>query len=289
MPLIQVCMRLDRDLVGLFFEQTVPGANRIRGVTVVSHPVIQIYEIQTPEEAATMIKLGVDHVGSVVTSSDRRHDPQIRDTIAVVREMGAVSSLIPLYTQTEVVLDTLDYHQPDIVHFCDRLTGAKDPAVDEALSLQERVRQRFPDIRIMRSIPIGQPGCADLQEVLALANKLVSLSDFFLTDTVIRSDSGTQDADQPVNGFVGITGLTCDWDVAAQLVSTSRIPVVLAGGISPENVAAGIRMVRPHGVDSCTGTNARDRQGKPIRFKKDVSRVEKLVAEAKRTRAPGQR
>ena len=289
MPPVPFIMRLDRDPMGLFLNRLLAGVHRRGRVIIMSHPVIQIYEIQTPEEAGAMIQLGVDHVGSVITSSDRRHDPQIRDTIATVREMGAVSSLIPLYTQVEVVLDTLDYHQPDIVHFCDRLTGATDPAVDEALLLQESVKDRFPDIHIMRSIPIGQPGYTDSQEVLALAKKLEARSDFFLTDTVIGSDSGTQDADQPVNGFVGITGLTCDWDTAAQLVASSRIPVILAGGISPENVAAGIRKVRPHGVDSCTCTNARDSRGRPIRFKKDVSRVAKLVAEAGRTQEPGRR
>lgn len=248
-----------------------------------SHPVVQIYEIQTPEEAVDMINLGVDHVGSVITSSEHRHDRQIRDTIAVVKARDAVSSLIPLYTQTDAVLDTLDYHQPDIVHFCDRLTGEKNAAVDAALTLQEKVKQRFPKIRIMRSIPIGQPGLADPRAVLALAKKMESLSDYFLTDTVIGPESEAKDADQPVNGFVGITGLICDWDVAAQLVAESRIPVILAGGISPENVAAGIRRVQPYGVDSCTCTNKRDREGKPIRFKKDVLRVRELVAEAGRT------
>ena len=242
--------------------------------------VIQIYEIQTPEEARTMIDLGVDHIGSVITSSDRRHDPGVRDTVATVRAMGAVSSLIPLYTDPDAVLDTLDHHHPDIVHFCDRLADAKNPAVDQALSLQELVRKRFPEIRIMRSIPIGRPGAADSREVLSLAAKLEPLSDYFLTDTVIGTAAGATDTDQPVNGFVGITGMTCDWDVAARLVADCRIPVILAGGISPENVAAGIRKVRPYGVDSCTCTNAQDALGNPIRFKKDVARVEQLVLAA---------
>ena len=33
-----------------------------------SNPIVQVYEIQTPEEAQAMIEIGVDHVGSVITS-----------------------------------------------------------------------------------------------------------------------------------------------------------------------------------------------------------------------------
>ena len=62
--------------------------------------------------------------------------------------------------------------------------------------------------------------------------------------------------DQPVEGFVGITGKTCDWIAARRLVESSRIPVILAGGLSPENVYEGILAIRPAGVDSCTLTNA---------------------------------
>jgi phosphoribosylanthranilate isomerase len=113
---------------------------------------------------------------------------------------------------------------------------------------------------------------------MAMAARLEPVSDYFLTDTVITDESGAADDNQPVIGFVGITGLVCDWSVAAQLVARSRIPVILAGGISPENVAEGIRRVRPFGVDSCTCTNAVDEHGSPIRFKKDPMRVKALVA-----------
>jgi phosphoribosylanthranilate isomerase len=61
------------------------------------------------------------------------------------------------------------------------------------------------------------------------------VSDYFLTDTLLTDGSGA--ADQPVDGFVGITGTTCDWKIAAELVRISPMPVILAGGISPENVS----------------------------------------------------
>jgi phosphoribosylanthranilate isomerase len=247
-----------------------------------STPIVQVYEIQTPEEARALVEMGVDHVGSVITNVDARHDPIIRQTIDVVREFGAVSSLIPLYTDIEAVIDTILYYQPHIIHFCDRLEDPDHPAVDAAVALQQAVKDRFLDIRITRSIPIEQQADGKSQTILRLAARLEPVSDFFLTDTVIGGAPETVDGDQPVEGFVGITGLTCDWTVAAQLVVQSRIPVILAGGISPENVTAGIRQVAPFGVDSCTCTNALDANGQPVRFKKDMVRVEALVGQVRR-------
>lgn len=244
--------------------------------------IVQIYEIQTPDEARAVIGLGVDHIGSVITSCDDRHDPVIRETVAAVRELAAVSSLIPLFADSDAVSDTLDYYRPDIVHFCDRLDGSGGSCVDEAIQLQAAVKRRFPNIRIMRSIPIRQTAGENRDAILALAARLEPVSDFFLTDTEIAGESSAADDDQPVAGFVGITGLVCDWTMAAQLVDKSRIPVILAGGISPENVADGIRQVRPFGVDSCTCTNAVDKHGRPIRFKKDLDRVRVLVTETRR-------
>ncbi len=101
-----------------------------------------------------------------------------------------------------------------------------------------------------------------------------------MTDTLRGYDK--QNADQPVAGYVGITGEVCDWDLAAALVEASRIPVILAGGISPENVFDAVGRVKPAGIDSCTQTNARDIRGRPIRFRKDFDRVRRLLDEVRR-------
>ena len=122
----------------------------------------------------------------------------------------------------------------------------------------------------------------DAVSTLELARLFEPLSDYFLTDTVIVKTSGCVPEHQPVKGFIGITGVTCNWDTAAKLVQASRIPVILAGGISPENVFEGIMHVRPAGVDSCTRTNALDNQGRPIRFKKDLEKVGALVETVRR-------
>jgi phosphoribosylanthranilate isomerase len=132
----------------------------------------------------------------------------------------------------------------------------------------------------MRSIPIAQSGMADRVPTLDIARKFETISDYFLTDTLVVSDVAELEAVQPVNGFVGITGKTCDWDMAAKLVKSSTVPVILAGGISPDNVLDGIESVKPAGVDSCTLTNAVNSVGQTIRFRKDLKMVTRLVDSA---------
>ena len=240
---------------------------------------IQIYEIQTPEEAAAVVALGVDRIGGVVLSAADWRQPVLREAVKTVRGCGARSSLIPLYRDEDAIARTLDYYRPDVVHFCDTLD---DAGCGQLIELQFRVKQRFPEIAVMRSIPIGPAGSADRVPSLEWARRLEPSSDEFLTDTLIVSPGGNGAAEQPVGGFVGITGLTCDWDVARQLVQQSRIPVILAGGISPDNAAEAVSRVRPAGVDSCTLTNALDAGGRPIRFRKDLQKVNALVAAVRR-------
>jgi phosphoribosylanthranilate isomerase len=244
---------------------------------------VQIYEVQTPQEAEAMIRLGVDHVGSVLLGKDRWKDRTIRSTVEEVKRLGAKSSLIPLFCDEETLCRALEYHRPDIVHFCDMLEDSDSgKTVQDRLShLQSSIRERFDGIRIMRSIPIARSGNGELDSVLAIARRFEPISDYFLTDTVMPSAGVSADA-QPVSGFVGITGVTCNWDHARALVETSAIPVILAGGISPENVEEGIAAVGPAGVDSCTCTNATGPDGKPVRFRKDPKRVEDLIEGVRR-------
>ncbi len=242
--------------------------------------IVQIYEIQTPHEAEAMVSIGIDHVGSVILDADRWKVPEILDTVKEVRQSGAKSSLIPLFADVDRISFALDYYRPDIVHFCDAVID--DPVGWEAacgrmISVQATIKERFPEIAVMRSIPLPLQGEALPVPVLVLARYFEPLSDYFLTDTYL-----TQAHAQPVSGFIGITGKTCDWEAAAQLVKESHIPVILAGGLSPENVFEAITVARPAGVDSCTHTNAVDEQGRPIRFKKDRQKVARFVAEAGR-------
>jgi len=63
-------------------------------------------------------------------------------------------------------------------------------------------------------------------------------------------DSGSPNADIPQYGG---TGRRHDWDVSAEFVKASPLPVFLAGGLSAANAGEAIERVQPFGLDLCTG------------------------------------
>jgi len=73
----------------------------------------------------------------------------------------------------------------------------------------------------------------------------------------------------------GGTGLRLDWNKARDFVKACRKPVLLAGGLTPENVEEAIRRVRPWGVDVSSGV-----EKEPGR--KDIARVRVFVDRCRR-------
>ncbi|HSA62468.1 MAG TPA: phosphoribosylanthranilate isomerase [Nitrospiraceae bacterium] len=83
-----------------------------------------------------------------------------------------------------------------------------------------------------------------------------------------------------VRGFVidafsdqayGGTGQTVDWTLAAEAARSA--PILLAGGLTPSNVAAAIRQVRPYGVDVSTGVEESPGKKDPARVKAFIEAV----------------
>ena len=82
--------------------------------------------------------------------------------------------------------------------------------------------------------------------------------------------------DRHVAGALGGTGLSFDWDVARQVAE--RYDILLAGGLSPDNVASAIERVRPWAVDVSSGVETGG-----------VKAPDKILAFARQVRKPARR
>ena len=238
--------------------------------------IVQIYEIQAPQEAEKCIELGVDHIGSVILSQDGWRVRVLREVTRITERTEIKNSLIPLFQDSDTIYRAIDYYRPDYMHFCESLTDndGKEVELNRFFQFQLNMKEKFPEIGIMRSIPIPEEGSSLDFPTLDIARVLEPVTDIFLTDTWL--------GEEPVRGHIGITGKTADLEIARELVLQSKTPVILAGGLSPENVYDALMKVLPVGGDSCTHTNMVDKEGNPIRFKKDFRKVEKFVKEVRR-------
>lgn len=131
-----------------------------------------------------------------------------------------------------------------------------------------RLRAMLPDVLLMKSLIVGLGDPALLGEEM---QRHAPWADAYLTDTY-----------DAASGAMGATGRVHDWAVSRSLVQRSPRPVVLAGGLTPDNVAAAVVAVHPAGVDAHTGLE--DAAGR-----KDWARLTAFVAQARRALAPASR
>lgn len=218
---------------------------------------IQIYTMQSVDEAQAVIAHGVDHIGITPGDYGLPGEVDFATARAIVDSVGDSAVCIALSVDSD--LDAIEAMvravQPDVLHLC----GLENTLLPDAVrSLRERLSA---DVAIMQAISVAGPEAVDA----ALAYQEVA--EYLILDTQAPDIAG-----------IGASGVPHDWTISCEIVRRVQIPVVLAGGLSPENVAEAIRMVQPWGVDSLTHTNRPLPNGG---FRKDLDRVRQFAAAAR--------
>ncbi len=83
--------------------------------------------------------------------------------------------------------------------------------------------------------------------------------------------------DASVDGVYGGSGVTADWNGAAELAK--RYPLLLAGGLTPDNVAGAVQQVKPWGVDVASGVETDPGQKHAGKIKAFVNTVKSIQIE----------
>jgi phosphoribosylanthranilate isomerase len=216
---------------------------------------IQIYEIASPGEARALSEMGVDHIGVLVGDGAFPREQSIESARAIFAAVhsGSKRCALSLSTDLNFIGEILSRLQLDILHLgcAPELLGPSDVRA---------LKAAHPNLSIMRSIPVVD------ESSIALAREYSGVANFLLLDSYRTSDRQ-----------IGALGVTHDWSLDRRIVESVSIPVIIAGGLGPENVAAAIAASRPAGVDSKTGTDRAD--GTHI---KDLAKVRAFVAAARR-------
>ncbi|MBO0735549.1 MAG: phosphoribosylanthranilate isomerase [Alphaproteobacteria bacterium] len=217
---------------------------------------VQIYEVQTPEEAVALARLGVDHIGVLVGEGSFAREVSAARARAIFGALPVETRRVALSLVTDPaqLARVIEEARPDILHI-----GA---AIELVSPAQVRsLKAAYPCTAFMRSIPVVD------RESVGWANAYRDIADFLLLDS---HDPG----DRQIGGL----GRTHDWNISRRIVEEVGVPAILAGGLGPDNVAAAIAAVHPAGVDSKTRTD------RPHRLGKDLDKIRRFVAAAKLTR-----
>ncbi len=188
---------------------------------------VKICGISRVEDALVAAGAGADFIGLVFAESPRRVTPrQAEQVVAALEGVPGRPEVVGVFVNTPV---------PEVNRLArqcglDRVQLSGDEPWHDCLAVERP---------LIRAVHVTGRTAGDILAVLAEGERALGGKDH-----ICLLDAGS-------GGRYGGTGRVLDWRVAAEV--SCRYPVVLAGGLTPENVAAAVARVHPWGVDVSSG------------------------------------
>ncbi len=211
---------------------------------------VKICGIREKAHALAVIEAGGDFIGLVFAPSQRQVTPdQARKIVSTVRKCGETTAVVGVFVNmpSPVVnriastcnLDWVQLSGDESWEYCRQITKPLIKAV--RISHDQHAQEIYANLATGAGV---------------LSNQRY----LYLLDSQVKDKYGG-------------TGMTFDWSLARQ--AAERFPVIIAGGLTPENVAQAIEMVTPWGVDVSTGVEASG--------VKDVAKIRTFIEAVRRT------
>jgi phosphoribosylanthranilate isomerase len=210
---------------------------------------IKICGIKQENHALAAVKAGADAIGLVFAPSPRRVNLEQAQKISIaIRQSGYRVEVVGIFVNSHPTTVNA------IAENChlDRVQLSGDESWEYC---REIARPLIKSVRVKRGQSADEV-CANLTEG---AGVLGQQKYIFLLDSQVR-------------GKYGGTGKVFNWNLASQI--SREYPIILAGGLTPENVTQALKRVAPWGVDVSSGVEA----GRV----KHVSRIRAFIAAVRR-------
>ncbi|HKR14983.1 MAG TPA: phosphoribosylanthranilate isomerase [Pyrinomonadaceae bacterium] len=193
-------------------------------------PRVKICCIASVAEAWMAIEQGASAVGLVsqMPSGPGPIPETLIAEIAATIPPGVSSFLLTCRQDVAAIIDQQRRLKVNTIQICDRLPDGS----------HRELREGLPGVSLVQVVHVTGP--ESVEEAIEIAP---------FVDAVLL-DSGNQSL---AIKELGGTGRTHDWGLSRKIREAIDVPLFLAGGLKPHNVAAAIQEVQPFGIDVCSG------------------------------------
>jgi phosphoribosylanthranilate isomerase len=213
---------------------------------------VKICGITREEDLAVAVAAGADAVGFLVGVPSSPRNLTLERAEMLLRQ-------VPIFVDSVVV--TAPQNINGLVEICEGLKPTAIQIHGKKNFDASEIRERIKDTRLIKTVYVKASS---------------------LNETVIE-DLKTFDAvllDSFTKGQYGGTGRVHDWTLSRQIKeAVAPLPVILAGGLKPENVKEAILTVQPYAVDVASGIELRPAV-------KDYEKIRAFVENAKEIKLP---
>jgi phosphoribosylanthranilate isomerase len=198
---------------------------------------VKICGITNPEDAEAAVSLGADALGFILVEQSKRFIP-IEDAIRIVGTLPPFVQTVAVTVNATKEFTNLGWRKQLKNFGVAQLHGEESPTHAKAVAKYLPVIKVFPADQAASVVPESYWASA------------------FMLDTPSKDKGGA--------------GRVFDWNLAVEFKKRIAKPLILSGGLNPENVAKAIETVHPYAVDVSSGVEA-----SPGR--KDLSRLRDFI------------
>ncbi|MFA4934571.1 MAG: phosphoribosylanthranilate isomerase [Candidatus Methanoperedens sp.] len=190
---------------------------------------VKICGIRADRDLNMAINAGADAVGFITEV------PVDTPRKLSISEASRLISKVPVFVTSVLVI------MPETAEQAIRMIKTAKPGavqVHNAMAISELMQIKETGVKLIKTIPVSQnsePGT-----LIKQISELSGIADAVLLDTAI-------------DGKTGGTGVQHNWKVSSEVVLHAGMPVILAGGLNPDNIKEAVRSVRPYAVDTASG------------------------------------
>ena len=226
-------------------------------------------------DAQHAIRVGADAVGFVFASESKRR-VGAEQVAAITPHLPADAEKLGVFVEQTV---------PEIVEIvrATRLTGVQmyapsaDHATHSAAQLRESLRGLHRRLRIVQALHFNAENQDNFE------NGIRQLAKNQTIDAIL--------IDSRVFGAMGGTGIAFDWHAARQALMQAAVPrmhLIVAGGLTPTNVAHAVHTLIPWGVDVASGVEQAAGVKDPRKVEQFIAAARQADIEARKTAMPAQ-